>query len=511
LCISNAQVEWQVTKSKKAKKEDAFEQVYNIETESGTVEVVIEQKKFKIWHKLYVRKTFGNEETEIELEHRHRGVFIKGLVFKQRVIHIFYSAFDKKEDLNILYHRTFDPETIEFSAEMMVMKGSKHYPDKGGLFKIYTNNTSKNILIQSIHPFKNTYSVFGSNDFSTHQFILFDNDIRELMRIEKQFSKAEELFEIQNLILMDDGSFYILGNKYYSRTFFSTGQMIKNKKPNYEINLYYFQRDGKEYTYTVKSENSFLKGPFIKLFDNTIYLACLNSTISNFFRSGAGDLFLFTLNSSDLTEINSLTYDLRTNIAELFTRKETGKKTDELPDLKIKNILMDQKEGIKIIAEQGSSFVSSFTVDTGNYLVTSYNDVYYSGDILLLDVRNEHISWVRKISKRQETSNDLGRRNGYFVWQHENDIYFIFNDVKENENSISSTDTDVFPRKKDNIGVGVKVNDKGEMTKSVISRFEELEIDIIPGECSLKVGEPEIFLYGQGKKRFAKGSYRYLE
>lgn len=135
--------------------------------------------------------------------------------------------------------------------------------------------------------------------------------------------------------------------------------------------------------------------------------------------------FLFSDSTATQTTLHALDKQVIMN----FYRNERAKQQG-LPDMILKNVLLDPNNNLYLISEQEYSRRECYTdYRTGNMFC---NDLYYYNDILCIAMDSMgNIKYMTCIQKEQQTMNDGGHYSSFALMYH-NGLHFIYHDHEKN-------------------------------------------------------------------------------
>ena len=161
-----------------------------------------------------------------------------------------------------------------------------------------------------------------------------------------------------------------------------------------------------------------------------------------------------------------------------FTRgkdvtKKGGLKNVRMTDFEIR------KDGSAVIVGEGYRIVEIEDKD-GNV----NKRFYYYDDIIVVNVEPEgNISWYARVPKKQISVNDGGYYSSYFMKVNGDDVYFVFNDRRSNNNRIKKGKNAAYLKYPKRASTTlVKLDRKGQMERKKLFTNKDLDLSLVPKE-----------------------------
>jgi hypothetical protein len=431
-------------------------------------------------------------ETGKEKAHVNNIIYLKGKLF------MFYATPDRKTKKNRLSLQEIDKGTLQPKGEIKKVgeidyAGKKKYNDGNFYYKI-SRDSSKILIVYSLPYEEDTPQKFGFHVLSNQMNTLWQKDI--------VLPYLDELFDIQNFRVDNEGNAYLLGKVFKEKR--------KEKRrglPNYSYEVIACRDAGNSVQqYPISIDDRFLTDMQIEIQDaQTIICAGFYSekgTVSirgtYFLKVDAATKTIKAKNFKEF-DIGFITQNMKAREAKKAARKEKKGQEVELFEYDLDKLLVGKDGSAILIAEQ--YFVRSVVMyrmingRTDSYTVNHY---YYNDIIAVKMDPSGEIAWAKKIPKTQHTREDGGFYSSYALAIVKGNLCFIFNDNPDNLELDDDEKADNY-RPSKSIVVVASLDQKGNLTKKPIFNSQDVEVITVPKVCE-QISNTEVVLFGQRKK-----------
>lgn len=452
----------------------------------------------------YNNKMNRTKSVRLDLRAQNKEKDFEFMVHQNDEIYVFSSFKNQKLKQKFLFIQSINKETLQANndlkkiTEVDYSKSSKY---NSGNFNYETSRDSSKILIHYNSPYKK-----GQNEkFGFH---IFDNTMNELWAKKVTLPYKEELFEIKDYKIDNQGNIHILG-----RIFKDKRREKRKGKPNYKYQILSYYNNGNTVKeYPIKIEGKFLTDMQIAI-DDKQNLICAGFYSSENTYTIKGSYFLEvdretkeikTKNFNEF-EIDFITQNMSKRKTKKTKKKASEGKNVELYKYNLDNIIIKDTGGAVLIGEQ--YFINTSTSMSDGKMYTNYH--YHYNDIMVINISSEgKIEWAEKIPKKQVSINDGGFFSSYALSVIKDKLYFVFNDHPKNRSYTGQEKLYTYNKPSKSEVVLVTLNHKGEQTKETLFSVKEKNIISRPSVCE-QISENEMILFGQKKKtqRLAKISF----
>lgn len=450
------------------------------------------------------------KSVEIELKEKKNYKRLEGVYQLNNKLYLLTSIIDKKNKINRLFIETINKQTLQLnndSKEVASIDYATHRKFNAGTFNYKLSRDSSKVLIYYNLPYeKGKKEKFG--------FQVYDNLLNKLWEKEVELPYLEELFEVENYRVTNEGNVYLLG------VIFKEKRRVKRQgEPNYKYQVLSYTNNGNTLTeYPIVVEDHFLTDMIITINEN-------KDIICGGFYSAKGT---FTVKGSYFLKIDGKTKEIKAksfnefgidfitqNMTERQEKKskkkaEKGKKP-ELYKYYLDEIILKDDGGAVLIGEQFYIVTVTHTYTNPNGgTTTTYTNYYYYNDIIVVNIDSDgNIVWTEKVPKRQRTVNDGGFYSSYTTTVVNDKIYFVFNDNPKNIEYKGEGKIYNFNRSKESLVVIVEMNSEGKQSREALFSAKEVEVLIRPKVCE-QISKTELILFGQKKKthKFARVTFK---
>jgi hypothetical protein len=456
----------------------------------------------------YNNKMSQAKAVKLDLKEQNKSLNFEYILQLHNELYLFSSFRNQKQKKNYLFVQTINKNTlqpagkpkkiaeIDYSGKLKYNSGEFHYE---------ISRDSSKVLIYYKTPFdKGENEKFGFN--------VFDSEFTMLWHKEVTLPYKEELFDVEDYEVSNNGNVYLLGLIYKDKR-----KKKRKGEPNYKYQILNYSNNGESLTeYPVEIKGKFLTDMQIAVNpDQDIICGGFYSNVGSF--SIKGSYFLkINGKTKEITHkafrefgIDFITQNMTSRQEAKSRRKAKKGKDVELYEYDLDDIILREDGGAVLVGEQYyiSMVVSTYTTNGVTTRTTSY--IYNYNDIIVVNLTPEgNIDWTEKIPKRQSTSNDHGFFSSYALSVVKDKLYFIFNDNPKNLFYKGEGKLYDFIGRKNSLIVMVELDSQGNQTREALFTAREADILTRPKVCE-QILPSEMVIYGQRKKshRFAKVTF----
>lgn len=421
-------------------------------------------------------------------------------------LYLFTSFRNQKLKQNFLFRQHVNKNTLMPDKELKKI-AEIDYSGRGkknaGVFNVSMSRDSSKVLIYYDLP-------YNKGEPEQYGFCVLDNDLNELWTKEVTLPYNDELFDIEDYKVSNNGDVYLLGALYKDKH-----KEKRNGVPNYHYEILgYTQQGAMQKEYPVQVKGRFLTDMKIAINDHQdIVCGGFYSEEGSFSIKGSYFLRIDGLTEMIVSQnynefgMDFITQNLTSRQERKKRRKDARGKNVELYKYHLDDVILRNDGGAVLVGEQFFVETVTTTVPTGNGGVsTTVNYYYYFNDIIVINVAPDgRIAWTEKIPKRQVSTNDGGFYSSYAHFVKKDKLYFIFNDNPQNLYYNGEGRVAKFTRGRESQVVLVTLDREGQQTREALFSNREMGTLIRPMVCE-KISGQEMILFGQRKKkqRFAR-------
>jgi len=462
--------------------------IYTLKLQSSNT-LFFKNSQFTLEH--YNKEIKKTKTVLIDLTLDNRKTLYEGIYQFGGRLYLFSSQNNRDERKNTLYLQLIDKKTLKPSRERAEL-ANIGYKNKNndGRFDVILSRDSSNMMITYDLPYKyGTPERFGVQVYNKRFSKLWSKEI--------ELPYPDQLFQITSYRVDSKGNAYILGKVFKDRV-----KERRNGKPNYKYHIIAYLNEGEEVKeYQFSFEEKFITDMQFEIKEG-------GDIIAAGFYSDKGST---SIKGSFYLEVDGKTKILKNKDFKDFNKEELtdflnerkAEKGQELFQYELRELILREDGGVFLIAEQYYIKVSSYT-DPSGFMRSDYK--YYYNDLGIVNIDpSGKIKWIKRISKKQITTNDGGFYSSYAFSRIGNKLYLIFNDHPKNLHNVSNDKVYNFQQGKNATVVIVQIDDEGNMIKEHL--FDTKEVNIITRpKVSEQVGPGEMIIFGQWKKsnRLAK-------
>jgi hypothetical protein len=435
---------------------------------------------------------------DLDLEKGKEKVKVSSLLFIKSKLYVFYSVLDRKTKTIHVMLQAIDKATLQPTGEAKKV-GELAYAGKNKrsvsepFFKV-SRDSSKILIAYSQPAAEDEPQAFG--------FHVLSSQLTTLWQKEVTLPYPNELFDIQNVKVDNDGNAYVLGKVFKEKR--------KEKRrglPNYSYEVIACREGGSAIVqYPVALEDKFLTDMQMEIQDaQTIICAGFYSekgTVSirgTYFLKVNAATKTITAKSFKEFGLDFIKQNMTEKEAKKAEKKAKQGKDVELFEYDLDKLLVGKDGSAILIAEQ--YFVRSVTMyrmingSSSSYTVNHY---FYNDIIAVKIDPSGQIAWAQKVPKTQHTREDGGFYSSYAFAIVKGNLCFIFNDNPDNLDLEDNQKAENYKPTK-SIPVVAMLDQKGTLTKKAIFNSQEVDVITVPKVCE-QISNSEVIIFGQRKK-----------
>lgn len=369
---------------------------------------------------------------------------------------------------------------------------------RDGEFGISISSDSSRVLIYNEWPEK-------KQEPARFTLRVYDNAFNGLWTKDVVLPYNSDRFSVEEYQIDNEGNVYLLGIAYEEKK----NRTRRNGKPTYRYLILMYNNKGEN----LKEYKTELQDKFIT--DLTFRTSKDGKLVCSGFYSDKGTssikgtyFFRIDLASQEVSSLNLHAFDFEL-VSEFLTERQQRKaqkaiESDKEPDVpelykfSLDHLILRSDGGAVLVAEQRYSYQTSTYVSGRTYTANHY--VY--NDVIVVNIRpNGEIEWVKRIPKRQHTTDDNGHFSSYAMTITPEGFYFVFNDNARNFEPDSRW-LHNFNGKKSIVHLAHLTRD-GELNSYPLFSNRDVNIITRPKICR-QTGSRRMIVYGELKR-----SYRF--
>lgn len=380
-------------------------------------------------------------------------------------------------------------------AELSYEEGNKR--NKGGFFINVSNDSSK-VLVYSMYPYE-------KGQMQKFKLQVFDNQFTELWNNDIELPYNEELFDVIELEVGNNGNVYLLGKVYEDKH-----RDKKRGEINYQYHILYYSSDNQKGLDTeIDSKNKFFNDISMSV-NNNNQLVLVGLYTSDFNAVSEGTFYSRINSKTHNNEVITFKEfsELMEDNGEDSERKKKRNQEKIYKNYDFRNIIQKEDGGIIVVAEQYYVVVKTTTSTSSSGHTTTRTTYYYHYDnILIFSIdKNGKFLWQKIIPKKQVSVNDNGYYLSFTLATKGEDLYFIYNSTiyKKRKNG---KETERFKRSDYMKNLSIyKVDKNGELSEKTDLLARKVDKIIMVPKNGMQVSDNEIIMFGKlGRiNRFAK-------
>ncbi len=402
-----------------------------------------------------------------------------------------HSDWDKESGDEMLYFDKIDVENGKIAdanhlmfkttkiAGNATLKGFYNYKTTDKYQYNYDADQKKLMVSYRLHPEERN----DKKNYDKIGFQVFDESLNKIWGGEFRMPYTEAIMDNADFSVDSKGNAYLLAKVYDSD---SRKEKDKSSgKPAYHYEVFKFTKDSKKIIIApISIEDNYIKET--TLIENSLHEMIIACTYSKKSKGiGTDGIFLAMLDQDGkVIKYKSGYYEFPKEELAKFesarSKRKMERKDDyETPDLKVRDVLVDNDGGIFISCEEYRVVVTSYTDTRG---MTYYTRTYYYEDILGSKIGVDgRFEWLRKIPKRQKGSNGRGTMSFKLI-SDASGYYFLYLDNLKN---LHLTEDEVPKYHEDGYGGQVmvtKLDKNGNLSKELLFDTREEDIMIFPAD-----------------------------
>jgi hypothetical protein len=457
----------------------------------------------------YNKDFIPTKSFDLDLEENGSECFFEQVLHLKGKLYLFSSfpnSRTKKKILSVqqIDKKTLRPEEKKLSLAEIDFKGEMR--SNSGQFDIKVSRDSSKVLVAYKLPYdKNEPEVFG--------FHVFTNQFQELWSKQVTVPYENELFDIENIKVDNDGDTYVLALIYNDRR-----KSKRRGAPNYKYQVYAWSDRGNTMKeYAVSLEEKFLTDMQMEILNNK-NLVCAGFYSKRGTYSINGTFFLtIDSKSKEITTkslkefgVDFITANMREGEAERTKRKRERGEDVELYEYDLDKLIVGKDGGAMLIGEQYFIKVETQTRRVNGFMQSYSTTHYYYNDIIAVKINPKgQIEWAEKIAKRQHTAEDQGFFSSYVMGIVKGNFCFIFNDNPRNVGYNGAGGRLYnYGGGKESAIVLVTLDQNGKQTRQPLITTGDVGVITRPKVCE-QITNTDIILFGQRRKtqQFARVTF----
>ncbi|MES2774215.1 MAG: hypothetical protein V4722_08525 [Bacteroidota bacterium] len=421
-----------------------------------------------------------------------------------------YSDYDKKEGKKLLFFDKIDVAAGKITSSENKLLETANMASTG-IFYAYRedNNYGFNYdaaktkllvnyrLVPEEKKDKKSFDIIGLH--------VFDENLKKIWGNEFTMPYTEAMMNNSDFSVDGNGNAYMLAKVYDSE---KRKELDKETgKAGYHYEVLKFTRDSKKIINTTITIGDY----FIReasLVENSLHEMVIACTYGKKSSNATDGIFLSTMDQSGkINKFKNGYYEFPLAELQKFesarTKRSMEKKADyEVPDIKVRNVVVEGDGSVLIVCEQYHVVSHTYTSTTGTTRTTY---TYYYEDIIASKINNGgNFEWVRKVPKLQMGTKGQGTL-GFKLVSDASGYYFLYLDNKKNM-ELQEDETPKYHV--DGYGgqvVVASISNSGEMKKELLFDTREEDIMIFPSQFTKINGNQFI-----GRASMKRGDYKPL-
>lgn len=449
----------------------------------------------------------------IDLELDKKDLSLEGIhVTKERII-VFTSFYDKKNDQNDLYMRTYDPQ--DFSPKTRIDKiariPAEKAKNKGG-FHVHVSPDDSKVLVEIEVPREK-----GARE----KFIVkvFDAEMQQLWERDCVLPFDDNEFRRERVLVDNDGSLVVVGVRYTKK-----GEYRERKRDGqatYDYHLLVYKNESEA------PQDHLIEVGDKALQDMTISLGTSGDILCAGLFGDKGTIgirgsFFLKLDRSTKKVTHQSFKDFDHDFITAYMTEKEEKRAERKAERKdkdlgiewdydLREIIHREDGGAILMAEEYYMYVTTSRMSTGNGgYTTVYTYHYVYNDIIAVNIDpSGNIEWAAKVPKRQHSTNDGGAYSSYAIAVKGDNIYLVFDDTGENLFLKPGDKVRQFELTgKDALVVLATIDGDGHVTREALFSPERREAILRPKDC-VQLQNDDMFIYASRKKEYRFGMIRF--
>ncbi|MGB3584943.1 MAG: hypothetical protein WBA23_00315 [Tunicatimonas sp.] len=445
---------------------------------------------------------------EVDLRHEnHRKRRFEQVILYHGKLLLFTSFPNKDKKQNQLFVQEVDKETLFAEKKLHAVatinyEGHSRY--NSGTFDYTISRDSSKLLIFYQLPYeKEEIERFG--------FHVFDNKFDLLWEKQITLNYQEELFDIAQYRVDNQGDIHILGK------LFDKKRKEKRKgEANYKYQILSYWNKGEELVeYPVEMSGIYLNNMRITIDDNQ-NIVCAGFYSEEGSNGMKGSYFL-TIDKKSREVVKKTHKAFSADFMAQGMKKRQAKKTKnkmakdkdvELFNYNLNELILRDDGGAVLVSERAYTKQIQRSSTDGMPNGRSYTRYYYH-NIAVVSLNSAGvIDWAQKIPKWQITDRDGGFYSSYAIAVINDKLHFIYNDHPKNLDAKSSKIHNFSLKRNKAIVVMVTIDSQGKQKKQSLFLAADAQTITRPKVCE-QISDTELIVFGQRKKkqRLAKLSF----
>ncbi len=448
---------------------------------------------------------------ELKLEYNKKKMYYDHVIHFNNEIYLFSFYINKKLGKMFLFMQKVDKKTMMPTNQLTKVSETEIkgiFSGNHGDFDYKTSRDDSKLMIFNTFPEeKGKPQRFG--------LTIFDQNVKEIWSKTLSLPYNDELFDIQDYIVDNDGNVHIVSLLYKDKR-----KEKRKGQPNYIYQIYSIYNQGKDVKeYSIELEGKFITDMKLAINDQKDIIC------AGFYAEKSGSSIIGTYNvklnpetkeivSRHMNEfgvdyVNQEASDEEDDVDEKKVSskskesKKDKEKEKEMADYQLDEIIFNENGESYLIAEQYYYTVHTYVTSDGKGSSTTRTTYhYFYNDIIVVKMSKEgKIVWVSKIPKKQRSTNDNGFYSSYVMATINGKMNFFFNDHLDNVNIANNVKPKaILTQSKNSVMVRVELDVDGKTTKDAMFNTRDVEISIRPKVCK-QISDNQLMIYGKrGKK-----------
>lgn len=355
------------------------------------------------------------------------------------------------------------------------------------------------------------------NEFPGFGYVLYDNARGKYAQFTTQLPYQLFQLDFSGAFLANNGDFYVMAEEYYP---LNPGMPISPSNRAFARMRSFKAIDGKFSEFDINRDGIVIQN--MKMSTD----AQNNFVASGFYAddlfSGVRGVFFMTLDRNSNAIIN---FKKQPFTAQFLSsgqaaweqswrdrNRQNNSRQQALADFKVLDFRLTDDGGYLVITENQSVIWTPKTTGTAENARVTYNENYFFDDLIIYKLDSSgNLTWVRRIPKNQQSTNDGGKFLSIAHGLSSDKLYVIFNDIRRNYDSNGRFIDGSFPFPMqliagNNVIAYIEMNlSDGSFSRQSRPGLIENRVVLIPQMCEYNYNTNEMVVYGQRNNRHRFG------
>ena len=412
-------------------------------------------------------------------------------------IYVLSSQMDKSSGNNVLYYNRFNKSGKLDGNSIPIDKYAAKSGWNPGGFAVDKSDDNSRILVFHNLPYKR-------GEAERYGFKVFDEKWKLIWEDEVSLPYEDNLFNVENLTIDNDGNVFVLGRVYRERA----KEKVK-RKPNFDYSIIVYKQNKKEKEYKVRLPEKFISDITFKI-NNVGNIIC-SGYYSDKSTSALKGTFFMTIDASTSQILKQGHKDFPVDFLSEVIGEKKAEKGIELYEFDLTDFILRDDGGAVLVGEQYFVDAVTTTTTTANGgTTTRTNYYYYYNDIIVTNINPDgSIAWNVAIPKRQKSVNDGGYYSSYAMSIVDDRLYFLYNDnIKNIEKKNSNKVYYYYGKGKNSIVTLASIDVNGKLNRTAFFNSKEQKTVVRPKVCK-QTGANELMIFGEIGKRYRFGKVSF--